>query len=111
MSVKCEPGCWHRPRRKGRSCTQTPPQKKSPPGAQTTRQATPAQQAGLDAGDLVLAVDGAKVTTLEQFYKKLWDRATPDAEIKLTVLQGADVNTIVLKAQDRLLTLKKPDGI
>ena len=72
---------------------------------------SPAQQAGLDAGDLVLAVDGAKVTTLEQFYKKLWDRATPDAEIKLTVLQGADVNTIVLKAQDRLLTLKKPDGI
>ena len=71
----------------------------------------PAQLAGLEAGDLVLAVDGAKVTTLEQFYKKLWDRAAPDAEIKLTVLQGADINTIVLKAQDRMLTLKKPSGI
>jgi serine protease Do len=72
---------------------------------------SPAQQAGLEAGDLVLAVDGAKVTTLEAFYKKLWDRAAPDAEVKLTVLQGADVNTVVLKAQDRMLTLKKPSGI
>jgi serine protease Do len=72
---------------------------------------SPAQLAGLEAGDLVLAVDGAKVTTLEAFYKKLWDRAEPDAEIKLTVLQGADVNTIVLKAQDRMQLLKKPSGI
>jgi S1-C subfamily serine protease len=72
---------------------------------------SPAQLAGLEAGDLVLAVDGAKVTTLEAFYKKLWDRAAPDAEIKLTVLQGADVNTIVLQAQDRMLMLKKPSGI
>ena len=72
---------------------------------------SPAQRAGLEAGDLVLAVDGAKVATLEAFYKKLWDRAAPDAEIKLTVLQGADIKTIVIKAQDRMLTLKKPSGI
>jgi S1-C subfamily serine protease len=74
-------------------------------------QDSPAQLAGLEAGDVVLAVDGARVTTLEAFYKKLWDRAAPDAEIKLTVLQGAEVKTIVLRAQDRLLTLKKPTGI
>ncbi|MFN3571623.1 MAG: S1C family serine protease [Polaromonas sp.] len=74
-------------------------------------QDSPAQRAGLEAGDVVLAVDGATVATLEAFYKKLWDRATPDAEIRLTVLQGAEVKTIVLRAQDRLLTLKKPAGI
>lgn len=72
---------------------------------------SPAELAGLEAGDVVLAVDGAKVATLADFYKKLWDRATPDAEVALTVLQGADVKTIVLKAQDRLQTLKKPSGI
>lgn len=72
---------------------------------------SPAQLAGLAAGDVVLAVDDAKVATLESFYKKLWDRAAPDAEIRLTVLQGADIKTIVLKAQDRMLTLKKPPGI
>ena len=72
---------------------------------------SPAQLAGLEAGNVVLAVDGATVGTLETFYKKLWDRAAPDTEIRLTVLQGAEVKTIVLKAQDRLLTLKKPSGI
>jgi serine protease Do len=72
---------------------------------------SPAQGAGLEAGDVVLAVDGASVSTLEAFYKKLWDRAAPDAEIRLTVLQGAEVKNLVLKAQDRLLTLKKPAGI
>ena len=72
---------------------------------------SPADLAGLGAGDVVLAVDDAKVDTLEAFYKKLWDRPAPDAEIRLTVLQGADVKTIVLKAQDRMLTLKKPPGI
>ena len=72
---------------------------------------SPAEGAGLEAGDVVLAVDGIKVATLADFYKKLWDRAAPDAEISLTVLQGADVRTIVLKAQDRMQSLKKPSGI
>ena len=71
----------------------------------------PAQRAGLQPGDLVLAVDGAKVTTLEEFYKKLWDRARPDAEVSLTVLQGADIKTIVLKPVDRMSTMRKPAGI
>ena len=71
----------------------------------------PAQAAGLEAGDLVLAVDGVKVATLEAFYKKMWEHAQPDDEIKLTVLQGADIKTITLKAVDRMSTMKKPDGI
>jgi serine protease Do len=72
---------------------------------------SPAQDAGLQAGDVVLAVDDAKVATLEDFYKKVWNHAAPDSEIKLMVLQGADVKTIVLKGQDRMQTLKKPSGI
>ncbi|MDR7376813.1 S1-C subfamily serine protease [Rhodoferax ferrireducens] len=72
---------------------------------------SPAEQAGLQPGDVVLAVDGAKVSTLEGFYKKLWDRAQPDADVSLTVLQGADLKTIVLKPVDRMNTMQKPAGI
>lgn len=72
---------------------------------------SPAELAGLEAGDVVLAVDGVQVATLESFYKKLWDRAAPDAEVSLTVQHGAEIKVIVLKAQDRLLTLKKPSSI
>jgi serine protease Do len=71
----------------------------------------PAQAAGLASGDVVLAVDGAKVDTLETFYKKLWAHDQPDAEITLTVLQGADIRTIKLKAVDRMNTMSKPAGI
>ena len=72
---------------------------------------SPAKLAGLEPGDLVLAVDGAKVATLEEFYKRVWDHVRPDAEISLTVLQGADIKTIVLKPVDRMTTMRKPAGI
>ena len=74
-------------------------------------QDSPAQLAGLSAGDVVMAVDGVPVATLETFYKKVWDRASPDAEITLTVRQGDEVKSIVLQAEDRMLTLKKPESI
>ena len=72
---------------------------------------SPAQLAGMQPGDVVLAVDGARVATLEAFYKKVWDRAAPDTEVQLTILQGADIKTITLKAVDRMSTMRKPAGI
>jgi S1-C subfamily serine protease len=72
---------------------------------------SPAQQAGLKGGDVVLAVDGDKVSSLEAFYKKLWDRASPQEPVRLTVLQGADVNTVVVQPQNRMANLRKASGI
>lgn len=72
---------------------------------------SPAQQAGLQPGDVVLAVDDTKVTTLEGFYKKLWDRPDPEGDVRLQVLQGAEVRTLTLKAVDRMKTLLRPAGI
>jgi serine protease Do len=72
---------------------------------------SPAEAGGMRAGDVVLEVDGAKVATLEEFYKKLWDRAAPDAEVRLTVLQGEDVRTLTLKPVDRMSTMARPAGI
>jgi len=71
----------------------------------------PAQAAGLQAGDVVLAVDGAKVASLESFYKALWQHANPDDEISLTVLQGAEIKTLTFKGADRQTTILKPAGI
>lgn len=72
---------------------------------------SPAQAAGLATGDVVLAVDGTSVATLEAFYKKVWEHANPDDEVRLTVLQGAQVKTVTLKAVDRMSTMVKPSGI
>lgn len=72
---------------------------------------SPAQSAGLQPGDVVLEIDDAKVATLEAFYKKLWDRPSAEAPVKLTVLQGAHLKTIVLKPVDRMTLLRKAEGI
>lgn len=74
-------------------------------------QDSPASAAGLKPGDVVLAVDDAKVSTLETFYKKLWERTEVDAERRLTVLQGADIKVITVKPVDRMSILRKPGGI
>lgn len=72
---------------------------------------SPADEAGLESGDVVLAVDGVKVSTLEEFYRKVWARAKPDDEVRLTILQGADIKTLTLRGVDRMTTMVKPAGI
>jgi S1-C subfamily serine protease len=72
---------------------------------------SPAYAAGLGAGDVVLAVDGAGVNTLEAFYKKVWEHPDPNDEIQLTVLQGAEIKVIKVRAIDRMTVIRKPDGI
>ena len=72
---------------------------------------SPANMAGLQAGEVVLTVDGSEVKTLEGFYKKLWAHTVPDEAITLTVMRGEEVRTVVLKPLDRMLTLKKPSSI
>ena len=73
--------------------------------------AGPALEAGLQPGDVVLAIDGVEVNTLEAFYKQLWQRPAADAEVELTVRQGLEVRRIKVHAIDRMQRLRKPEGI
>ncbi|HSV55320.1 MAG TPA: S1C family serine protease [Burkholderiaceae bacterium] len=72
---------------------------------------SPAYTAGVEPGDVVLAVDGTRVATLEEFYKRVWAHPSPEDEISLTVLQDGDVKTLTIKAVDRMTTMSKPAGI
>ena len=71
----------------------------------------PAQAAGLQPGDVVLAIDGEKVATLEAFYKKLWARPSADSTVELVVQRGAEIRQVRLQAVDRMSTMKRPEGI
>jgi serine protease Do len=72
---------------------------------------SPANAAGLAPGDVVLAIRGETVASLEAFYKKLWATADPSAEVQLTVLHGAEIRQVTVKPVDRMATMRKPAGI
>jgi S1-C subfamily serine protease len=73
---------------------------------------SPAQEAGLRAGDWVVAVDGEDVRTLEAFYKRLWAHGVDKGGLSVTIRDGA-AGTRVLDVPVRVRTevMAKPKGI
>jgi S1-C subfamily serine protease len=62
----------------------------------------PADLAGLQAGDIILAVGDDTVKTQAEFYDKLWHKGTAGDDITLKVLQGADIRDVKVHSIDRL---------
>jgi S1-C subfamily serine protease len=62
---------------------------------------SPAAAAGLRVGDVVLAIGGEKVGTLEDFYRRLWSSGKPGTAIRLNVLQGGDTRDVDVRSIDR----------
>jgi serine protease Do len=71
----------------------------------------PAHRGGIRAGDVILAVDGQAVASLESFYKRVWSRPNADDEIRITLQRGDDVRTLTVRGVDRMTTMAKPAGI
>ena len=63
---------------------------------------SPADKAGVVAGDIILSVNGEPVESLEKFYGKLWrPGAEPGNEVKLTVLHGVSLREVTVRSIDR----------
>jgi S1-C subfamily serine protease len=63
---------------------------------------SPADEAGLRAGDFILGLGGAPVKDLEDFYRALWGAGAPGVEVPLRVLRGGEVREIRVRSMDRL---------
>ena len=61
----------------------------------------PAERAGLRPDDIVLAVAGQEVTTLADFYRRVWSRGPAGVEVPLQVLRGAQVRSLTVRSMDR----------
>jgi serine protease Do len=62
----------------------------------------PAERAGLKTGDIVLAVGNEPVTTLADFYRKLWARGAAGTQVPLKVLQGMEIRNVPVRSIDRV---------
>jgi serine protease Do len=71
---------------------------------------SPADQAGVQAGDRILRIDGAEVGALETLWKTLW-RDGPERDVELTIRRSDEVQTLTVHALDRMKTLRRPQGI
>ena len=67
---------------------------------------SPAEKAGIAAGDIILRLNGEAVDNLEDFYHKLWNGA-PGAEFKITILHGVNERDVVVRSMDRKEYLRR----
>jgi serine protease Do len=72
---------------------------------------SPADEAGIEAGDIILQVQGRPVTSLENFYTTLWSHGTPGTPVKLTLLHGVSLKEVTVNTIDRRDFMRKKAGI
>src|SRR5438034_8028078 len=68
----------------------------------------PAARAELKTGDVILAVNGDKVTSQTQFYRNLWSLGPAGVDVPLTVYHEGVTFDVVLASTDRIKLLKAP---
>ena len=68
----------------------------------------PADQAGVEPGDIVLSVEGVAVTSLAHMYRTLWQSVVPGDEIRFTLLRDDDVVSLRVRSGDRYDYLNLP---
>lgn len=66
----------------------------------------PAEAAGLEAGDVIVAVKGEPVSGMADFYRKVWALGEAGADIPLTVLTSDGLSGVTVRSGDRYDYLK-----
>lgn len=66
----------------------------------------PAEKAGVQAGDVIIAVNGTKTTSLVEFYRAVWAQGPAGTTVRLDVIQEGDVRHLHVKSVNRLDYLK-----
>jgi len=71
----------------------------------------PAENAGVNVGDIVVGVGGDRIGEQADFYRKVWKVGPAGATIPLRLLKGGEVREVTVKSIDRFDFLRKATGI
>lgn len=66
----------------------------------------PAENAGLRPGDVVLAVGGAEIDSLAEFYRGMWGLGEPGVEVPLRVMRARRILELSVPSIDRMRWLR-----
>ena len=72
---------------------------------------SPADVAGLVAGDRILRIDGMAVRTLDQLWLALWRTGPPEREVRLEIQRDGGRQTVKIFTVERAKTLKRSQGV
>jgi len=68
----------------------------------------PAERGGIEAGDVVLAVNGRQVSGLADLYRKIWATGAAGVTVEFGVMRDNEMNTIAVETADRADFMKQP---
>jgi len=66
----------------------------------------PAEEAGVQRGDVIVGVNGEKPATLADFYRQVWQQGSAGVTVHLDVLQNHELRRFDVKSMNRLDHLK-----
>ena len=72
---------------------------------------SPAEAAGLQPKDVIVAIDGVRVGDLASMYRTLWRGDRPDRDVILEILRDGAAMRLSVHAVDRMMTLSRPRGV
>jgi C-terminal processing protease CtpA/Prc len=72
---------------------------------------SPADVAGLLAGDRILRIDDVAVRTLDQLWLALWRNGPAEREVRLEIQRDGDKQTVKVFTVERAKTLKRSLGV
>jgi S1-C subfamily serine protease len=71
----------------------------------------PADTAGLRVGDVIVAIDGTPVSTLETLWTRLWNGGPPARTLTLDVERTSGLEQVTVQTVDRRDELRRASGI
>jgi serine protease Do len=72
---------------------------------------SPADLAGIEAGDIILSINGQPVENLERFYRTLWAGSRAGTDVVLTVLHGPNVKQVTVRSIERQEFMRHKPGV